>query len=211
MSDKYIDLVEIKRDDIGGEKDWYWIKGDTNAWDGPSKNWLQQHREKYFKHVKKFDVVVTAGANHGLHCRFYSKRFAVTYAFEPNPLAFYCLNLNCPYDNVIKMNCALGDKCEMVQMVGNWKKTSGTAKVKYGGTIPCLTIDTLKLQACDLIQLDVEGYEEKILNGAIETLKKFKPVFIAENGKRPAMQKVLGDLGYECKDQSISDTIWIPK
>ena len=207
----YVDLVEIKREDVNGEGNWYWIKGDKNAWEGPRMNWTQQHQHKYFEFVRKFDVCVTAGANHGIHCRFYAKKFTVTYAFEPNPLAFYCMSLNNPYDNIIKMNCALGDKCEMVSMVGNWDKTSGVSKVKSGGTIPCLTIDTLNLQACDLIQLDVEGYEEKIIHGARETIEKYRPVVIAENGKRPNIMTLMKEWHYAYKGNSVSDSIWVPQ
>lgn len=210
MSDIYADLVEIKRDDVCGEKDWYWIKGDMNAWDGPWKNWAQSHSKKYFEDVKKFNVCVTAGANHGLHCRFYAKKFTTTYAFEPNPLAFYCMVLNNPYDNVVKMNCALGATVELVSMVGNWKTTSGVSKVTPGGTIPCLTIDTLNLQACDLIQLDVEGYEEKIIRGAKRTIEKFRPVVIAENGKRDPIMKLMKEWNYRYTGNSVSDSIWVP-
>jgi len=208
---KYIDLFECKPDDLCGVKNWWWIKGDTNSWEGPSMNWKQSHKDKYFQFVKKRDVVVTAGANHGIHARFYADTFKTVYAFEPNPIAFHCLVLNCPFDNVIKMNCALGSKIEMVEMKGHPDKTSGICKVQRGGYIPCLTIDTLNLSDCDLIQLDVEGYEGRILQGAIKTIEKFRPVVIAENGRKGDVMNLLQKMGYDYKEQSISDSIWCPK
>ncbi len=208
---KYDHLLECKGESIADEKGWHWIKGDMNAWDGPGKNWEQSHQTKYFKHVKKYEVVVTAGANHGIHTRFYAKLFDVVYAFEPNPVVFHCMVLNTPYDNVVKMNCALGAKVEMVAVTGHTEKTSGLCKVKPGGHVPCLTIDSLNLSACDLIQLDVEGFEGRVLQGAVMTIDKFRPVVIAENGKRGAVQDLLLKMNYEYKEQSISDTIWAPK
>ena len=45
---------------------------------------------------------------------------------------------------------------------------------------PTIIIDNLNLPGCDLIQLDIEGYELKALKGAIETIKKYKPVICVE-------------------------------
>ena len=42
-------------------------------------------------------------------------------------------------------------------------------------------IDDLNLTECDLIMLDVEGYELHALNGAIETIKKYGPVICIEH------------------------------
>ena len=207
----FVDVFEHKTDPIAGEKNWTWIRNDKNAWDGPSKNWEQSHQNKYFKHVKKFDVVVTAGANHGIHCRFYAKKFDKVYAFEPNTIAFHCLVVNNPFNNVIKMNSALGNKCGMVQVCGNPAGTSGTLKVKEGGTIPCLTIDVLNLDALDLLQLDAEGYEFKILQGALATIQKYRPVIIAENGRKGEILDFLTKINYEYIEQSVSDSVWKPK
>jgi len=111
------------------------------------------------------------------------------------------------------MNCALGEKIEMVSIAGAPDRTSGTCKVKPsdGSAIPCLTIDSLPLTSCDFIQLDVEGYEPKILAGAKNTIEKFRPVIAAENGKRGVVLDFLKDLDYDFVDQSVSDSIWIPK
>ena len=44
-----------------------------------------------------------------------------------------------------------------------------------------ITIDSLNLHTCDYIKIDVEGAEILVLMGAIETIKKFKPVIMFEN------------------------------
>ena len=43
-----------------------------------------------------------------------------------------------------------------------------------------MLIDDLNLPGCDLIQLDLEGYEFYALQGGIETIKKHKPVIVIE-------------------------------
>lgn len=206
------DFIEIRPDDIDGETNWAWIKDDTNAWTGPVENWLGAHKTLYYKYLKKQDVVVTAGANHGLHVRFFAKTFGKVYAFEPNPAAFYCLNLNAPYENVVKINAALGSACELVKVWGA-PTSSGMWRIETnhtGVTVPCLTIDTLDLDACDFIQLDVEGYENQVLIGARDTITKFRPVIAAENGKTGDILNFMKEMNYTYTDQSSADAIWTP-
>lgn len=68
-------------------------------------------------------------------------------------------------------------------------------------------IDDLGLEECDLIHLDIEGYEEKALEGAIETIKKFKPTIVTEHSRG---EKMLVDLGYELKKKLRMDTLFTP-
>jgi FkbM family methyltransferase len=82
------------------------------------------------------------------------------------------------------------------------------------GKIPMLMIDTLKLDACDLIQLDVEGYEGKVLEGAIETIIRYKPVITVETMQGvdyPDVLKIFNMLAYEKVDFTGSDSLWTAK
>jgi len=57
-----------------------------------------------------------------------------------------------------------------------------------------MTIDDLGLDACDLIQLDVEGFEAKVLQGASQTITRCRPVIMVEDrghGTRYGMQFLL--------------------
>jgi FkbM family methyltransferase len=46
--------------------------------------------------------------------------------------------------------------------------------------VPCITIDSLQLQRCDVIKIDVETMESRVLAGSIETVKRCQPVIFAE-------------------------------
>ena len=39
----YSDQVEVRDVTIDGETNWYWIKGDTGAFEGPKNDWLEHH------------------------------------------------------------------------------------------------------------------------------------------------------------------------
>jgi FkbM family methyltransferase len=47
-------------------------------------------------------------------------------------------------------------------------------------TVNLITIDLLNLDKLDFIKLDVEGYEIKIIEGAINTIRKYKPIITLE-------------------------------
>lgn len=212
----YSELIEIRRESVDGEADWVWVKGDTGSFNGPRDDWAS-HKTKFFEHVKGYDTIVTAGANCGMYARLYSKMFKHVYAFEPDPLAFHCMVNNCQADNVVKLNAALGHGHGMVGIqrakpggpdmnVGMNVITNATENYQ----IPMMTIDSLGLAACDVIQLDVEGFEQYALQGANQTIKKFNPVIIAERFGTPEHQKAMETIGYQLANISCMDAIYIP-
>lgn len=226
----YQDLIETRELDVegtrnteihlDGEDKWTWIKADQGAWDGPHRDWQQNHSKLYFKYVKNYDVVITAGGNQGMYVRFYAKRFGTVYAFEPDPLNFHCLVMNNQVDNVIKMNCALGEYNGFCQVERTCMENTGTFKViaeppEAPGIpqmrVPVLSLDSMNFKMLDLLQLDVEGYEINVLKGARNTIVRCKPVIIAENGKTNDIRQFMASIDYEDKEQSSADTIWVAK
>ncbi|AWN41540.1 FkbM family methyltransferase [Methylobacterium durans] len=65
---------------------------------------------------------------------------------------------------------------------------------RHGGTVR--VGDRLGLPAPDLIKIDVEGVELRVVRGFLETLKASKPIVIAENSDWQAVTDLLGSLGY---------------
>lgn len=59
-----------------------------------------------------------------------------------------------------------------VMATGNY--TNSAIKVRT------ITIDSLLLSRCDLLKIDVEGMEEDVLKGALETLARLRPTIYAE-------------------------------
>jgi hypothetical protein len=63
------------------------------------------------------------------------------------------------------------------------KKTSvnsGAFNNDGTGTIPTFKIDDLNLSVCDLIHLDIEGFEGFAIQGALETINRCKPIIALE-------------------------------
>lgn len=132
--------------------------------------------------VKDKNVIIQAGGNAGYYPKLYAQYFKHVYTFEPDPLNFYCLNLNCNVPNVYKFQACLGDSNDCVNVNNATESLGhGGSHVNGEGHIPTIKIDQLNLHECNVIHLDVEGYEEHALRGAKETIKRCKPVIVIED------------------------------
>lgn len=135
--------------------------------------------KKISSFVNQKNVIVQAGGNAGYYVKQYADIFKEVYTFEPEPVNFYCLCQNADSPNVFKYQACLGDTRNLVSMAIK-EKNRGKNFVKGVGNIPTLLIDDLNLNVCDLIHLDIEGYELFALKGAKETIKRCKPVVAFE-------------------------------
>lgn len=219
MIDKNVDeQLEVREYELEPDTSnkWLWIKSDGGpdggAWMGPIKDW-PSHSVEYFKNIKKYDAVITAGANLGLYVRMYAKRFKKVYAFEPEWLNFHCMSFNNPYDNVIKIQAALGHEHTFCNMKKPTDLNVGMHHISEinTGLIPVLTIDSFNFQECDLIQLDVEGFEYPALIGAQKTIIKHKPVIVIERPNKDVLNFMNH---YEYEHQSNTghaDVVFVPK
>ena len=135
--------------------------------------------------------------------------FDTVYTFEPDPLNFYCLALNCQFDNIIKVQAGLSNK----------KATAALYRVPHNvgmnrtledetASMPLITIDSFKFNYVDLIHLDIEGNEIAALEGAIETIKQHKPLLFLENGRREEIEKLLKPIKYKIIGESNLDIVW---
>lgn len=165
-------------------------------------------------------ICVTAGGAAGVWSEEYRKHFQHVYAFEPNAALIECFKVNVKGDNVTLIEEALWEceskgklvECQADNM-GAWyiKRTSN-------GDIPLTTIDSLDLAEVDLIQLDVEGAEIEALNGAEKTIRRCKPVIVAEikdtqsfYGRKPYhVENRIASIGYERRSKFGRDQLWAP-
>lgn len=164
------------------------------------------------------DVAVQAGGNVGVWAAHLAKLFAAVDTVEPVAANYECLTRNVP-SNVRHAKAVFGEAPGRIAM----NTVSGNAGAHYiapgsNGSVPVLTIDSLELDACDLICLDVEGYEPLALRGAEQTIRKFRPaILIEEKGlseqyygipRGTAENWVLGlGLGYSIREKRRADVI----
>lgn len=204
------------------ENKWMWPIVDEGSWEGQNRN--VDLVNQVMPYVKGKSVMVQAGGNCGYILSTFVDKFDTVYTFEPDPLNFYCLTNNVTNSNVIKMQCCLGhDKSpvSIQHLIRSDKPMDiGGFHVSGLGNIPTVSIDSLNLLACDLIQFDIEGYELKALMGSLETIKKYKPVMCIEfcekwlnryEDNSDKLTKFLEGLNYEYFKSYGSDKIFLPK
>lgn len=201
---------------------WVWPIADENSWEG--QNQFSELAYKVLPYVKNKNVMIQAGGNCGFLLSKFVEHFDVLYTFEPDPVNFYCLNQNITSSNVIKMQCCLGNTPNpvLIQQLIRPERLHDIGGVHVAGTgyTPTIIIDNLNLPGCDLIQLDVEGYELNALSGAINTIKKYKPVLCIEfcekwlnryNANSEKLINFLSELGYTQVEEYGMDKIFIIK
>jgi FkbM family methyltransferase len=133
-------------------------------------------------------LAIQAGARVGLWPKMLAPHFNVVLAFEPDPRNFECAEINCfEQRNVKLIHAALGPSTGSVELAlspqsdGESYVVDGNAKAEGPtSTVIQVSIDALDLEHIDAIFLDCEGYELRILEGAMRTLGKFKPTLILE-------------------------------
>lgn len=163
-------LVELR----GG---WWWPKSDVKCW-----SYMQAVPNLPFEiaeYVGAKQVVVQAGGNCGFYPKKYASIFQTVYTFEPEWLNFYCLNRNVVEPNVVKSQACLGSEASLVNLSIK-EKNRGKTHISGDGIYPVYTIDSLGLDICNLIHLDIEGYEYFALQGAQQTINKCQPVIVVE-------------------------------
>jgi FkbM family methyltransferase len=120
--------------------------------------------------------------------------------------------MNSPFDNVYKFQACLGRTPGWVKMEVADPSNYGTNEVVPGmGTVPMFTIDQFDLDALDFVQIDAEGYEANILAGGEKTIRKYKPVIVAErNVNHSDTEAFIASIGYHEVDSSKADRIYVP-
>jgi FkbM family methyltransferase len=194
---------------VDGLTGWLWIDVDHGGWDGPKMDWETSHKKTIHKYCKKFDLAICAGGNQGLYPRLLSDHFRNVITFEPDPLNFFCLVANCQKDNIVKIQGALGAEHELVEMRRVAMDNTGMHEILISpaGYIPMFKVDDLKLRALDLLWLDLEGYEQKAVEGAINAIDQHRPLIMAERGHDNILN-LIKDFGYREVCRSVSDTVY---
>jgi FkbM family methyltransferase len=162
---------------IGG---YWWPETDRECW-WASFATVARDMEALRPHMKQTRTCIQAGGNVGIYANHLARIFDLVHTFEPDPKLYECLALNSDA-NVMFSDAALSSERSQVGFV-SVAENVGQSHVTNGHGCEAVTIDEHNLTDCDLIYLDIEGYEKKALEGAAETIRRCRPVIvIEENG-----------------------------
>jgi FkbM family methyltransferase len=188
--------------------------------------WYELANLQFIRDLQVKGNYVDVGAYIGTHSIFFSLFCPVStiYSFEPQKDSFNKLlkNLNAnQITNCIPFNSALLKKAGRGLASGTYANRGGApfSLSDDQDAVPAIPLDYLKLKNISLMKVDVEGAELGVLQGAKETLKQVKHLFI-EIWSRPQCKlyniPYLGDKvktfltkqGLEIQLQPFSDSIY---
>lgn len=167
------------------------------------------------RHVDGGQVAVQAGGYMGIWPVALSEIFDQVYTFEADPVNYACLSKNVVmFHNVNYTNAALGCREGRARVtVPRGEEANFGAKQLLSdvdGAVQVITIDSLGLPACDLIYLDIEGWELPALRGAENVIESYQPVIGFEHKHSRAPEPWLRERGYEVLYRSKLDTVMVP-
>jgi FkbM family methyltransferase len=191
----------------------------------PNGGYQAGHLAMALAHVTDWSCAIDGGAHVGTWSKTMSGRFGRVIAIEPSPdtreaLLYNLQTFECA--NVEVKAVALGARPGFVHMAlegrGVELKNTGARFAKSGGEIPVETIDSWQLPSLGLLKLDIEGSEVVALQGAVETLRRCRPIVIFEDKylwrrfglPRDAAATVMASAGYRLIERAKCDQIWGP-
>lgn len=161
-------------------------------------------------------VALDCGANIGLLCMAWDRHIhdITVHAFEAQEKIYYALCGNLVMNNCLRVHAhyrAIGAHSGSITVpVPDYAKN-----FNYGGlslvngnldaqhtqgylTVDMVSIDELPLDHVDFIKMDIEGMEISALAGAVNTIKKHRPILVVEaiNVDSQELRKIMRDLGY---------------
>lgn len=149
-----------------------------------------------------FRTVLDIGAWCGTWSIAMAKYSREIHAFEPDNIHFTCLTRNVgPYTNVDPKMIALGDTNEMVSLTDD--AFTQAKRIVENGDMQLQTIDRFDFKNVDLIKIDVEGFEMRVLKGGEKTLRQcqFLMIELNNNSKKynssnVEIERYLGEMGF---------------
>jgi len=195
----------------------------------PNLFFEQEYVEEWLiPYIQNSTVALDFGAHCGSHTLMYKKikPDLLVYAFEPQSMMHKLLCENVIMNqlaNVWCFNKAVGNisgEVEMNECVPDGHNP--TDKIGYGTkdlynlaglevgsggeVVEMVRIDDYDFPKIDFMKIDVEGYEPLVIEGAIKTIKRDRPIISYESNSKRAegvtksSHTILTNMGYACRN-----------
>ena len=193
-----------------------WIPEKEN-WNGWSVNYENREYQKlqsqgiiptgnsFFVEDFREALCLDIGAHVGIWTKRLSRDFSEVISFEPLPKHIECHKVNCKgLSNVTLHECALSN-ADSESIMSTKDFNSGMSSLGERGfknkeqfIVKTKRLDSFNFPMVDFIKMDVEGYEEQVLEGGKETIERCKPDIYIEIWDKnvPTVSKILNDMGY---------------
>ncbi len=150
--------------------------------------WERHSFDLLAEHIVPGSVVVEVGAHIGTHTVRIGQLagpWGRVYAFEPQRKIYRELHHNLALNgltNVVAMRMAIGSGAtRVIEMNPTTPGNEGGTGVGAGGDAAELrSLDSFHFERVSLLKIDVETYENEVLDGAVDTIRRNRPVILIE-------------------------------
>lgn len=178
---------------------------------------------KVFKGKMRFKgkMILDIGANIGNHSIYFVKECgaAKVLSFEPIPKTFEILKRNIELNNlqnsIIPYNWGIGDMRSRASASDYDLTNIGGTFLRnvHNGEVEVHSIDEMNIdENVALIKIDVEGFEAKVIKGALKTIKKNMPMIMVEAWENSntifSIINMLCKFGYDFKQVDVDNYIF---
>jgi FkbM family methyltransferase len=164
--------------------------------------------------------IIDIGANIGNHSLFFSEflEHDIIHSFEPHPDNFELLQKNMDGKKAKLYQTALSDKKGEMVLYNSESGNNGGFSLHHQprsfvvyDKIDVTSLDSYELNNISMIKIDVEGHEDGVLKGAVNTIKKNHPIIFIENlgygwpelFKVDRLNSFFDEMGYIKKEENI--------
>lgn len=191
----------------------------TGSYDAIEVDFLKAILNKRREYFGDGVIAVDCGANIGVHTISWARMMSTwghVVSIEAQEKIYYALCGNIAINNcfnVTARNYAVGlENGSLMIPEPNYFKPSSYGSLELKDhpdkedigqeivnkkQVGMITIDSIGLQRCDLIKIDVERMEHEVLAGAWKVIDKFKPVLFIEVAKCTDITEFLSGHGYK--------------
>ena len=150
--------------------------------------WERHSFDLLAEHIVPGSVVVEVGAHIGTHTVRIGQLagpWGRVYAFEPQRKIYRELHHNLALNgltNVMALRMAVGSGAtRVIEMNPTTPGNEGGTGVGAGGdTAELRSLDSFGFERVSVLKIDVETYENEVLDGAVETIRRNRPVILIE-------------------------------
>ena len=175
-------------------------------------NMLNYIRENYKNELDYLDIGMCIG-NHSLFFGGVMGANCVT-SFEPifdlHEHANKVVELNGLTDIIKTHNVALSNRKGLSKMqLSDLTSNAGMSKIDENGDtkVYSIRLDSMQFDNIDVMKIDVEAHNMKMLSGAKKTIQKHKPdIFIESTDDFKEVSNFLADLGYKFTGKTFNRT-----
>jgi len=209
--DNYLYKLSSKKGEIyctSGYRVSRFIKGFDNSGD---RSW-RRYGMVNLNYDRNLDTVIDVGANVGEFTQgAINNNAKIIFAYEPDPLAFYCLQRNIDKKSNVKIFELAVSNSNSIEDFYSASQTADSSLIEPANYNEIIKVKSVTLDSqieiypeiIDLIKIEAEGFEPEIIEGAVETLKRTRYVVVDVGPERygektdKAVSKLLSEQGFK--------------